>query len=108
MLEENLERTFCSNPLKQMGGYVKRVLGLQINMRIENPKGHRIQEIYYKGAHLDFDKTYKVSFVTTQGVAKKYGKNRKEHPQKAVEAMKAYLKEHPVFSPDTLESFRLV
>lgn len=108
MLEENLERTFCSNPLKQMGGYVKRVLGLQINMRIENPNGHRIQEIYYKGAHLEMNKIYKVSFVTTQGVAKKYGKNRKEHSQKTVEAMKAYLKAHPQFKPDKIESFRLV
>ncbi|MAG86499.1 bifunctional metallophosphatase/5'-nucleotidase [Zunongwangia profunda] len=108
MLEENLERTFCSNPLKQMGGYAKRVLGLQINMRIENPKGHRIQEIYYKGSHLNLDKTYKVSFVTMQGVSKKYGKNRKKHNQKAVEAMKTYLKENPEFSPDTIKSFRLV
>lgn len=108
MLEENLERTFCSNPLKQMGGYVKRVLGLQINMRIENPEGHRIQEIYYKGSHLNLYKTYKVSFVTTQGVAKKYGKNRQKHPQKAVEAMKEYLKENPVFTPDKIESFRLI
>ncbi len=108
MLEENLERTFCSNPLKQMGGYVKRVLGLQLNMRIENPKGHRIQEIFYKGSHLKLDKIYKVSFVTTQGVAKKYGKNRKEHNQKAVEVMKAYLKENPEFSPDTIKKFRLV
>ena len=57
---------------------------------------------------MDFDKTYKVSFVTTQGVAKKYGNNRQKYSEKAVEAMKAYLKEHPVFSPDTLESFRLV
>jgi len=108
MLEENLERTFCSNPLKQMGGYVKRVLGLQINMRIENPNGHRIQEIYYKDSHLEMNKTYTVSFVTSQGVAKKYGKNRKEHPQKSVEAMKMYLKEHPKFSSDPVESFRLV
>lgn len=108
MLEENLERTFCSNPLKQMGGYVKRVLGLQINMRIENPNGHRIQEIYYRGSHLEMDKTYTVSFVTTQGVAKKYGKNRKKHTQKAVEAMKTYLKQNPEFTPDTIESFRLV
>ncbi|MCC4229037.1 bifunctional metallophosphatase/5'-nucleotidase [Zunongwangia profunda] len=108
MLEENLERTFCSNPLKQMGGYVKRVLGLQINMRIENPNGHRIQEIYYKGSHLKMNQTYTVSFVTSQGVAKKYGKNRKEHPQKAVEAMKMYLKEHPEFTSDPVESFRLV
>ncbi len=108
MLEKNLEFTFCSNPLKQMGGYVKRVLGLQINMRIENPKGHRIQEIYYKGAHLEMDKTYTVSFVTTQGVPKKFDKNRKAHPQKAVEAMKTYLKENPEFSSDKIESFRLV
>ncbi len=60
-----------------MGVYVKRVLGLQVNMRIENPTGHRIQKIYYKGSHLDFEKIYKVSFVTTQGVALKYGKTER-------------------------------
>jgi 5'-nucleotidase len=108
MLEENLERTFSNDPFGQMGGYVKRLLGLQVNMRIENPTGHRIQEIYYRGSHLDFVKTYKVSFVTTQGVAKKYGKNRKEHSQKAVEAMKAFLSEQPKFSPDKIKSYRLV
>lgn len=108
MLEENLERTFCDDPFGQMGGYVKRALGLQVNMRIENPTGHRIQEIYYKGSHLDFEKTYKVSFVTTQGVAMKYGKNRKKHSQKAIEAMKAYLNESPEFSPDKTKSYRLI
>lgn len=108
MLEENLERTFSKDPLAQMGGYVKRVLGLQVNMRMENPKGHRIQEIYYKGAYLNMEKTYSVSFVTTQGVPKKYGKNRKEHPKRAVAAMKAYLKANPDFSPDKIPSFRLV
>ncbi|MBJ7881384.1 bifunctional metallophosphatase/5'-nucleotidase [Gelidibacter salicanalis] len=108
MLEENLERTFCKDPFGQMGGYVKRVLGLQINMRIENPNGHRIQEIFYNGAHLDMTKSYTVSFVTTQGVSKKYGKNRKAHDQKAVAAMKAYLKEYRDFSPDRIDSFRLV
>ena len=108
MLEENLERTFSNDPFGQMGGYVKRILGLQVNMRIENPTGHRIQEIYDQGSHLDFEKTYKVSFVTTQGVANKYGKNRKEHSQKAVEAMKTYLKEYPEFSPDQIKRYRLV
>ncbi len=108
MLEENLERTFCSDPFGQMGGYVKRMLGLQVNMRIENPTDHRIQEIYHKGSHLDFEKTYKVSFVTTQGVAAKYGKHRKKHSQKAVEAMMTYFKENPDFCPDSIKSFRLV
>lgn len=108
MLEENLERTFCEDPFGQVGGYVKRVFGLQINMRIENPNGHRIQEIYYQGSHLDSKKIYRASFVTSQGVAKKYGKNRTENSQKAVAAMKDYLKEHPDFSPDNIKSFRLV
>ncbi|MGW1456132.1 bifunctional metallophosphatase/5'-nucleotidase [Salegentibacter agarivorans] len=108
MLEENLERSFSCNPLGQMGGYVKRCLGLQVNLRIENPKGHRIQEIYYKGRHIDFEKTYKVSFVTTQGVASKYGKNRKKCDKNAVEAMKDYLKENSNFAPGNKEIFRLV
>lgn len=108
MLEENLERTFCSDPLKQMGGYVKRVFGLQINMRIENPKGHRIQEIYFGNSHLDAEKTYKVSFITTQGVAKKYGKNRQKCEVKTIEALKNYLQKNPNFSPSKIDSFRLV
>ncbi|TDQ31056.1 bifunctional metallophosphatase/5'-nucleotidase [Zeaxanthinibacter enoshimensis] len=108
MLEENLERTFSSDPFGQMGGYIKRCLGLQVNMRIENPQGHRIQEIYFKGAHLQMDKTYTVGFVTMQGVAKKYGENRKQHDKKAVEAMKEYLQENPKFSPGNTRSFRLV
>lgn len=108
MLEENLERTYCSNPMHQMGGYVKRVFGLQINMRIENPQGHRIQEIYYKNAQIDMKKTYKVSFVTVQGVAKKYGTNRKKCEVKAIEAMKNYLQENSNFVPSKNKSFRLV
>ncbi len=108
LLEENLERTFCSDPFGQMGGYVKRCLGLQINMRIENPTGHRIQEIYFKGEHLDPKNTYKVSFVTTQGVAKKYGSNREELNIKAVEAMKNYLNKIKQFKPSNRPIFRLV
>lgn len=108
MLEENLERAYCSNPMHQMGGYVKRVFGLQINMRIENPKGHRIQEIYFGDNHINPEETYTVGFVTTQGVAKKYGKNRLKLEIKAYEAMKNFLKENPKFSPSKIDSFRLV
>ena len=108
MLEENLERTYCSDPFGQMGGYVKRCYGLQITMRIENPTGHRIQEIYFKGAHINPNNTYKVSFVTMQGVAKKYGKNRKEHDKKAVDAMKDFLQHNPEFKPNNNAVFRLV
>ena len=46
MLEENLERTFSCDPYNQMGGYVKRCLGLNVYFKIENPSGHRIQKLF--------------------------------------------------------------
>ena len=46
MLEENLERTFSANPMQQMGGYIKRCMGLTAYIKIENPKGNRIQELF--------------------------------------------------------------
>ncbi|SEM45363.1 5'-nucleotidase [Chryseobacterium taichungense] len=107
MLEENLERTFSAEPMKQMGGYVKRCNGLKILMRIENPPGYRIQEIYFKGTHLEKDKVYKVAFLTEQGIPKKFGKNRTENGLKAVEAMVKYLEEHSLIEKSG-DSFLLV
>ena len=46
MLEENLERTFGRDPYDQMGGYVKRGLGLNAFIKIENPSGQRVQEVF--------------------------------------------------------------
>ncbi len=96
MLEENLEHTFSSEPMKQMGGYIKRCNGLLILMRIENPAGYRIQDIYFKDQHLEKDKTYKVSFLTEQGVPKKYGTARKHLHFTAIDAMRKYLEINPV------------
>ena len=38
MLEKNLEGTYSHDPLRQMGGYVKRALGLKAYFKAENPK----------------------------------------------------------------------
>ncbi|NDP27398.1 MAG: bifunctional metallophosphatase/5'-nucleotidase [Flavobacterium sp.] len=108
MLEENLERTFSPQPLTQMGGYVKRAIGLHVNMRIENPKGNRIQQIFIGNEPLDKKKYYKTSFVTSQGVPTKYGKNRKELPVNAVTAMIEYLQINPEFNGTALNIFSLV
>jgi 2',3'-cyclic-nucleotide 2'-phosphodiesterase (5'-nucleotidase family) len=43
MLEEDLELTFSRDPYGQMGGYVKRCLGLTAYVKVENPAGHRIE-----------------------------------------------------------------
>jgi 5'-nucleotidase len=108
MLEENLERTFSANAMKQMGGYVKRCIGLDIKMRIENPKGFRIQEIYFQGIHLQNDQIYKVAFVTSQGVPNKLGKNRKDLAVNAVDAMEQYLRKTADFVPQVTGSFSTV
>jgi len=39
MIEENLERTYAADPYQQMGGYVKRCLGLRAYVKIKDPTG---------------------------------------------------------------------
>ena len=46
MLEENLENTFASDPYNQMGGYLRRCLGLKMLVKVENPAGIRIQSLF--------------------------------------------------------------
>jgi len=108
MLEENLERTFACNPMKQMGGYVKRCLGISIKMRIENSKGHRIQQIFVGNEQLGKNNTYKVAFVTEQGVPKQLGINRTDLAVKAVDAMAEYLNQNPVYKTTPFHTFSLV
>jgi len=91
MMEENLERTFSANPYQQMGGYVKRCLGLNLYFKMENPPGTRIQELFVRGHRLQPGRVYSVAFVTSQGVPAKYGKERKDLEVRAVEAMERYL-----------------
>src|SRR3546814_387328 len=39
MIEENLERTFAADPYDQMGGYIKRMRGVGLAFKAENPPG---------------------------------------------------------------------
>src|SRR5699024_6390579 len=57
MLEENIERTFASDPYDQMGGYLKRCLGMTLYIKLENPAGLRIQEAYIGNELLNEDNT---------------------------------------------------
>ena len=91
MMEENLELTFSCDPYKQMGGYVKRCLGLNIYFKVENPKGSRIQDFFVNGKRLDKSMIYNACFVTTQGVPEKYGVDREILHINAIEALEEYL-----------------
>ncbi|MHB0987650.1 MAG: bifunctional metallophosphatase/5'-nucleotidase [Bellilinea sp.] len=94
MLEENLERTFACDPYDQMGGYVKRGLGLTVYLKIENPPGQRIQRVFVGNEAVQPARTYQTAFVTEQGVARKYGRQRENHSEHAIDAMQTYLARH--------------
>jgi len=94
MLEENLERTYARDPYDQMGGYMKRCLGLTAYVKIENPPGQRIQQLFVGEDVVQPDATYTAAFVTTQGVDAKYGHNRQQHGERGIAALRAYLARH--------------
>ena len=94
MLEENLERTFSCDPYQQMGGYVKRCLGLNVCFKIENPPGHRIQKLFTGNEEVHPGQNYTAAFVTPQGVAQKYGHNRENKSERIIDAMRTYLGSH--------------
>lgn len=91
MLEMNAELTFSRDPYHQMGGYLKRCRGLNLYLKIENPPGERVQEIFIQGNPLKPDRTYQAVFVTNQGVPASYGTNRFDSDLQAVEALQRYL-----------------
>jgi S-sulfosulfanyl-L-cysteine sulfohydrolase len=91
MLEENLERTFARDPYDQMGGYVKRCMGLNLYFKVENPYGTRICELFVEGKRVRPDDSYDVCFVTEQGVPAKYGSDRETLDTRAIEALQRYL-----------------
>lgn len=98
MMEENLERTFAKDPYEQMGGYVKRAMGINLYFKIENPYGKRIQELFVQGKPVEENKIYDAVFVTSQGVPKKYGRERENLDIHAIEALKIYLEKHEAVS----------
>jgi len=108
MLEENLERTFSCDPYNQMGGYVKRCLGLTVYIKIENPSGYRIQKLFAGKEAVEPDKYYSTAFVTMQGVPQKYGRNRENRSERIIDAMKKYLSKHSPIRAELMGTFVLV
>ena len=94
MMEENFTRTFAHDAYEQMGGYVKRGMGINLYFKIENPPGKRIQQFFVGGSLIDKEKDYNVVFVTTQGVPFKYGHSRVKTDIKAIQVLENYLKRH--------------
>lgn len=52
LLEHNIEATFACDPWQQKGGYLKRCRGVEMLIKLENPVGHRIQQLTVQGHRL--------------------------------------------------------
>ena len=87
MLEANLERTYSADAYCQMGGFVKRCRGLNLYFKMENPKGHRIEDLLIDGAPVRPGRSYRAAMLGVQGVPKKYGSQRQELEIDAIEAL---------------------
>ena len=100
MIEENLEHTLAADPYQQMGGYVKRCVGLTLYVKFENPAGSRIQQCFIGSEELKWDGIYEAAFITTQGVPERYGCERRDLELKAIDALKRYCAAHPRVNAD--------
>ena len=105
MLEENLERTFAVDPYRQMGGYVKRCLGLGAYVKLENPAGQRLQQLFIGDQPVQPERSYTAAFVTEQEVGQAYGHNRRHLPERAIDALEAYCRRHRPVRADLRGTF---
>ncbi|MBW4053421.1 MAG: bifunctional metallophosphatase/5'-nucleotidase [Proteobacteria bacterium] len=92
MLEENLERTFAANPYEQMGGFVKRCRDLHLYFKVENPAGHRIEQLFVEGEPLALGRRYRAALLGEQAVPAKYGAQREHTGIRAVDALRAHFR----------------
>ncbi|WP_418317241.1 bifunctional metallophosphatase/5'-nucleotidase [Piscinibacter sakaiensis] len=90
MLEANLERTYSPDPYCQMGGFVKRCRGLNMYFKMENPKGHRIEDLLVDGAPVQPGRRYRAAMLGEQGVPAKYGSQRQKLEVDAIESLQQW------------------
>jgi S-sulfosulfanyl-L-cysteine sulfohydrolase len=87
---------------------LKRCMGLNLYLKLENPAGERVQQIFIQEKPLNPDTVYHAAFITSQGVPQIYGQNRRESEVGAVEAMKKYISSEEKISAELRGTVTLV
>lgn len=108
LLEENLERTFASDAFEQIGGYVKRMRGLTLYVKVENPRGHRIDRLFVADRLVEPDDAYEVAFITEQGVPARLGRDRRNTGVDAVTALRKLFEARGTVLPKSAASVFVV
>lgn len=99
LFEDNLEVTFACDPWEQRGGYMKRSRGIEMVLKLENPAGHRIQELTVGGERLREHEAISVGFLGEQAVPADRGSDRQSTGITAVEAVHQYLRDRRSVEP---------
>jgi len=89
-LEASLESVYASAPFRQKGGYPIRVSGLSAVVRINNPKGARVQKMDIGGKPYRADRLYTVAGAGEQDLS--LANEKKGTGVVAIEAIERYFK----------------
>jgi S-sulfosulfanyl-L-cysteine sulfohydrolase len=90
MLEQSFQSVYASEALRQKGGYPVRVTGLSAVVRINNPKGARIQQLEIAGVTYQPDRVYTVCGAGEQDLSS--AEKKQGTGISATDAIKLYLK----------------
>ncbi len=108
LFEKNLEATFACDPWHQRGGYLKRCRGIELVLKLENPAGHRLQQLTVDGAHVGDDQAVQVAFLGEQAVPAKIGSDRRPTGTTAVEALGRYVRGRETVTPSLCGNIKVV
>ena len=108
LLEQNIEATFACDPWEQKGGYLKRCRGIEMLLKLENPVGHRIQQLTVEGDVLGDEQTVDAAFLGEQAVPPTVGKDRRAVGVDAVQALEEYVRAQHTVSPALTGNIKVV
>ncbi|MBI3654210.1 MAG: 5'-nucleotidase C-terminal domain-containing protein [Acidobacteria bacterium] len=91
-LEKSLESVYAPDAFNQKGGYLLRVSGLNAIVRLNNPKGTRIEQLDIAGAPFEAERRYQVAAAGEQDV--KSGTSQQRTGTHAIEALREYFRRH--------------
>ncbi|MCL4814851.1 MAG: 5'-nucleotidase C-terminal domain-containing protein [Vicinamibacteraceae bacterium] len=97
-LEASLESVYAADPMRQKGGYVIRVSGLHAVVRLNNPKGARVEQLDIAGAPAKADRVYRVAAAGEQAL--EGGQEGERTGLTAVEALERYFARHSPVEAD--------
>ena len=97
-LEANLESVYADNAFNQKGGYIIRVSGLNAIVRLNNPKGTRVEHLDIAGEPFNAERIYKIAAAGEQDV--KDAKNKQNTGVHSIEVLEKYFAEHSPVNAD--------